>query len=96
MPLRDSRFHGAGADPLSRPVALTIVRHNALVIRDSGREFLHGFEVRVELSDRCPPGLRIPDDLAYWRLVVRLQPALERSGKGSHGGQWDVVPVNPL
>lgn len=52
-------------------------------------------EVRVELSDRFLKGLRVPDGLAYCRLVVRFQQALEGSGKGGHGVQWDVVPVNP-
>jgi hypothetical protein len=53
-------------------------------------------KVRVKLSDRLSKGLRASDDLAYCCLVVRLQQAFEGSGKGGHGVQWDVVPVNPL
>jgi hypothetical protein len=42
--LVDRRFHEAGADPLSCPVALAIIGNEALVIRDIGMELLYGFE----------------------------------------------------
>jgi hypothetical protein len=38
--LIDRRFHEAGADPLSCPVALARIRNEALVIRDIGVELL--------------------------------------------------------
>ena len=52
--------------------------------------------VGVELIDRLPKGLGVPDHLADGCPIVGLQHASEGGGDDGHGVQRDVVLVDSL
>ena len=53
-------------------------------------------EIGVELIDRVPEGLRVPNDLAHGCLIVRRQQAVESPGNHGHRLQRDMVALDHL
>jgi hypothetical protein len=53
-------------------------------------------EIGVELIERLPEGLWIPDDLADRRLLIGLQQAVEHRSHHGHRLQRDMVVIDRL
>jgi hypothetical protein len=53
-------------------------------------------EIRIQLIDRLPKSLWVPDHLTDGCLIIGLQHAFEGGGDNGHGFQRDVVLVDPL